>query len=261
MKLTETGLIPLRAAATAALAAGGEWPSLDVLPYLPPERVNGTAFEPRGDIYGLGASLYLLLAGRPPFTGETREEILNKVLTADPPALAAVRPDVPAELAAFVTRMLAKRPEERPQTAYEVCEGLARFCRPVALPAVPTAVAGASPHAVPVVVHAVAAEADVEAPVAEPEPDGWGVNPNAFTDAAAASTADKTQARRRPLTDAEKKKSKMWIAVGLCLHLSAMGLLAAWAPGAFSSTPDAPKELKDPPPKEPIKKKNKKQDA
>ena len=246
VKLTETGLIPVRAAASAALATpGAAWPTADVLAYLPPERVEGNAYEPRGDIYGLGASLYLLLAGRPPFTGETPDEILNKVRTTEPAPLAAVRPDVPAELAAFVTRMMAKRPEDRPQTAYEVCEGLARFCRPGALPTVPVAVAHAQPHAVPVAVpHAVAVEA--APPVAPPEPDAWGVNPNAFADAQAASSADKGQARRRPLTDSDKKRSRMWIAIGLCLHLSAMALLAAWALGVFSSTPDPVPSKPDP---------------
>ncbi len=262
VKLTETGLIPVRAAASVALATpGASWPNADVLPYLPPERVESSVYEPRGDIYGLGASLYLLLAGRPPFSGDTLDEVLNKVLTAEPVPLAAVRPDIAPELAAFVTRMIAKRREDRPQTAYEVCEGLAPFCRPGALPSLPVAVAHAQPHTVPVAVpHADSTEA---APATEPEPDGWGVNPNAFSDAQAASTADKAQTRRRPLTDAEKKKSRMWIAIGLCLHLSAMGLLAAYLMGAFTSTPD-PVPKPDPTQKTPPNKnktKGKKTDA
>jgi hypothetical protein len=42
------------------------------------------------------------------------------------------------------------------------------------------------------------------------------------------------------LTDADKAKSRLWIAVGLCLHLTAMGLLAAYLLGAFDSTPSEP---------------------
>ena len=70
IRLAELGLVPIRPPA----ASGG-----GATPYLPPERLDATAHEPRGDIYGLGATLYFLLAGRPPFA-------------ADDPALTAIRP-------------------------------------------------------------------------------------------------------------------------------------------------------------------------
>lgn len=266
VKLTEVGLIPVRPSASTALAAHGEWPGLDVLPYLPPERAGDSVYDARGDIYSLGASLYLLLAGRPPFTADTPEELLNKVLTTEPVPLGAVRPDVPPELAAFVMRMIAKRPQDRPQTAYDVCEGLARFGRPGTLPTapLPTVVPHAAPHTVPVAVphgvsHAVPVAAD--SPVAPPEPDGWGVNPNALAEAHAASAADTRQPRRRQLTDSDKSRSRMWIALGLCLHLTAVALLIAWALGAFNSTPD-PVQTPDPKEKktDPQKNKNKNKD-
>ena len=125
VKLTEVGLIPVRSSANSAIASKAAWPGTEVLAFLPPERIESNVYDPRGDIYGLGASLYLLLAGRAPFSGDTPEEVANKVLTTEPPPLTAVRPDVQPELAAFVMRMLAKRPEDRPQTAFDVCEGLA----------------------------------------------------------------------------------------------------------------------------------------
>jgi hypothetical protein len=260
VKLTETGLIPVRPPAAAALAAGTGWPAPDVLPFLPPERVDANTYDPRGDIYGLGAALYLLLTGRPPFAGDTPEEILNKIRTAEPQPLASLRPDVQPELAAFVTKMTAKRPEDRPQTAYDVCQALVPFCRPGTLPTAPAAgpqpAAGAA-HAVALVPHALPAGGAES--VAAPEEDGWGVNADALAEAQAASTADKTQPRRRQLTDAEKSRSKIWIAVGLCLHMTAVGLLVAWALGAFNSTPthdpDPPsKDRKDPPKKGKTKK-------
>jgi hypothetical protein len=242
VKLTEVGLIPIRPAASAAIASGSEWPGPDVLAYLPPERVNGNAYDSRGDIYSLGALLYLLLAGRAPFTGGTREELTQKILTTDPPALLAIRPDVQPELAAVVMRMLAKRPEDRPQTAYDVCQAVARFGRPGTLPTtppMPVAVSHAVPHAVPVVVQAVPHAVPVaETPTEEPEPDAWGVNANALAEAQAASVADRTQTRRRQLTSAEKSRSKVWIVVGLCLHLTATAMLIAWLMGAFDSTPE-----------------------
>jgi hypothetical protein len=268
VKLTETGLVPV-----SPPAAVGP-PPLDVLAYLPPERVDGTPYDPRGDIYGLGSALYLLLAGRPPFTGETAEEVLHKVRSVDPAPLATLRPTEAPELTGLVMKMLAKRPENRPQTAAEVCQALAPFCRPGVLPA--AAQPGAVPHAVPVPVfpqavpvapHAVAVPAVPQAvPVAEaepePEPDAWGVNPNAFASAQAASAADRSQPRRRQLTDADRARSRLWIAVGLCLHLTAVGLIIAWAAGAFSSdpdpTPEPPSKKSDSPTKPPQEKKKNK---
>jgi serine/threonine protein kinase len=242
VKLTETGLIPVHPPASTALATAntpGAWPGVDVLPYLPPERVQGNVYDTRGDIYGLGASLYFVLAGRPPFIAESPYEIVSRVLSTEPAPLSALRPDVPAPLAAFVMRMIAKRPE--------VCTGLAPFCRPGTLPAAPSAppapqpvaVAQVVPHAVPVAQAAPVAAAE---PVAEP--DGWGVNPNAFADAQAASAADTSQPRRRQLTSEDRSKSRMWIALGLCLHMTAVGLLVAYLFGAFDSTPEPPPDPK-----------------
>ena len=237
VKLTETGLIPIRPPAAQSL------PAADVLPYLPPERVDGISYDARGDIYGIGATLYMLLAGRPPFAAETPDELLQKVRTAEPAGLAALRPDIPTELAAAVMQMLAKRPEDRPQTAYDVCQALAPFCRPGTLPVAPPLVA--VPHAVPVTLpHAVAV---AEVP---PEPDAWGVDANAFAEAQAASSADTRSTRRRGLTDAEKSRSKLWIALGLCLHLTAVLLLIAWAAGVFTADPEpAPPDTNPTPPK------------
>ncbi|QJX00878.1 protein kinase domain-containing protein [Frigoriglobus tundricola] len=150
VKLTETGLVPVRP------PAGARPPAPAALAYLPPERIDGNTCEPRGDIYGLGASLYLLLTGRPPFIGDTSDEVLGKMRTTVVPPLSALRPDLPADLAAFVMGMLARRPEDRPQTASDVCAGLAPFCRPGVLPAppqppvVPQLVPHTVPHAVPV---------------------------------------------------------------------------------------------------------------
>jgi serine/threonine protein kinase len=237
LKLTETGLVPV------TLPAAVRPPAPDVLAYLPPERLDGSAYEPSGDIYGLGASLYLLLTGRPPFAGETAEELIPKVRSADPPSLADLRPTEPPELTGFVMKMLSKRPADRPRTAAEVCQALAPFCRPGVLPA--AASAGASPQAVPVSLAPQAVPAAEEAP----EPDGWGVTANAFADAQAASSADSGPPRRRQLTKADKARSRLLLAVGLCLHLTAVGLLVAWAAGLFTSPPEPipePKEQKKP---------------
>lgn len=240
VQLAETGLIPLRGPAAADL------PAADVLAYLPPERVDGTSSDPRGDIYGLGALLYQLLAGRPPHIADTPAGLLDKVRSAEPDPLSQVRPDVPAVLATFIMRMLAKRPENRPQTALEVEAALAPFCRPGILPTAPQpGIPMAAPVSVVtnVPVFAQAVPVPVAVPLAPPEPDGWGVNPNAFADAQAKSTSDTTQKRRRGLTQKEKSRAKIWIVVGLCLHLTATGMLLAACLGgciSFDSSDPTP---------------------
>jgi hypothetical protein len=263
VKLAETGLIPKRPALLPmALPVGPEeshaapvpqGPTDDVIPYLSPERLDTGTYAAAGDIYGLGASLYLLLSGRAPFAAENHDALLNKIRSSDPVALATLRPDVPGELAAVVMRMLAKKPADRPATASEVCEALAPFCRAGVLPSAPRPVAGADPKAVPVVVHQVAPQAELVAEElpAEDEGDGWGVNPSAFAEAHAASASDTTPRKRRgEMTDEEKRRSKLWMLVGLCLHLTAVTLLICWAAGVFSSSPAPSNNQPDPEPKE-----------
>lgn len=226
VKLAETGLIPVGPPAAEAP------PPADVLAYLPPERIDGNTYSPAGDIYGLGATLYMLLAGRPPFAGASPEELLNKVRAAEPAALSALRPDIPPELADLVMQMLAKRPADRPQTAYEVCEALAPFCRPGTLPPAPQPSAAPAAPALPVAVAVPSAEpVSDEGPA--PDPDAWGVDPNAFAEAHAASNADATPRRRRQLTAADRGRTRLWIALGLCLHLTAVAMIVGYALGAF----------------------------
>jgi eukaryotic-like serine/threonine-protein kinase len=242
VKLAETGLVPIRGA-----AASSELPA-EVVRFLPPERFAGAPPDPRGDTYGLGASLYALLTGRGPYPGETTEDVLSKMRTSEPTPVAQLRPDVAdkhPELAATVMKMIAKNPAERPPTAWDVCAALAPFCRPGTIPQAPQPVAAAPAHAVYPVPSAVPS-ALAPAPKAPPE-DDWGVSANALAAAQAASAGDRTTPRRRQMTDADKSKARRWMLIGLCLHLSAMGLLAAWWLGAFDflSEPSKP----EPPPK------------
>jgi serine/threonine protein kinase len=83
----------------------------------------------RADIYSLGCTLFYLLTGRPPYSGET---ILRRVMahyTQPIPSLCQARPDVPASLDAVFRAMLTKEPENRLQTMAEVIEKL-ESCRP-----------------------------------------------------------------------------------------------------------------------------------
>ncbi|HEU0031119.1 MAG TPA: protein kinase [Kofleriaceae bacterium] len=95
--------------------------------YMPPEQARGKPLDPRADVYSLGAMLYQLLAGVPPYTGRTTEELLEKVLDASPRALAMVEPDAPTDLVAIVEKAMARDPEQRFANAGEMAAELKRF--------------------------------------------------------------------------------------------------------------------------------------
>jgi WD40 repeat protein len=96
--------------------------------YIAPEQaLDARTADARADVYGLGCTLYHLLAGRPPFPeGDLLPKLMAHQSRAATP-LAEVRPDVPPELARVVERMMAKDPAERQQTPAEVAEDLAPF--------------------------------------------------------------------------------------------------------------------------------------
>jgi tetratricopeptide (TPR) repeat protein/TolB-like protein len=94
--------------------------------YLSPEQASGEReLDGRSDVYALGCVLYEMLAGEPPFTGPTVESIVHKHLTAEPSAVSSGRPTVPDDVAATVSKALAKAPADRYQTAEELGEALA----------------------------------------------------------------------------------------------------------------------------------------
>ncbi|HEY3393823.1 MAG TPA: serine/threonine-protein kinase [Lacipirellulaceae bacterium] len=81
--------------------------------YMSPEQIEGHALDSRSDIYSLGVTAYHMLAGEPPFTGDSPLAVAVQHLNQQAPPLASRRPDVPARLAQIVERMLAKKPEHR----------------------------------------------------------------------------------------------------------------------------------------------------
>jgi serine/threonine protein kinase/WD40 repeat protein len=97
--------------------------------YLAPEQaLNLHAVDIRADIYSLGTTLYALLAGQPPFSDGTVTQKLLWHQMRDPRPLRELRPEVPAELAQVVARMMAKKPEDRYPTPAEVADALSPWC-------------------------------------------------------------------------------------------------------------------------------------
>ncbi len=95
--------------------------------YIAPEQAMGSStLDHRADIYSLGATLYHLVTGRPPFEGNTAAKLVAHQLHPVPPAH-WVNPAVPEEVSAIIEAMMAKDPDERYQSAAEVIAALVPF--------------------------------------------------------------------------------------------------------------------------------------
>jgi len=107
--------------------------------YLSPEQVAGKAKDVDGrcDVYGLGVILYQILTGRLPFLGRNPYEIYQKVLGEDPPAPRELNPELHEDLEKVVFTALAKRVEDRYETATEMARDLQRHLSGKAVKAIP----------------------------------------------------------------------------------------------------------------------------
>ena len=109
--------------ARAVVAAGGERISssgvvIGTAGYLSPEQAAGrNDIDGRVDVYGLGCVVYEMLTGEMPFTGPSVQAVIAKHMSASPPPIRTVRPDVPAYMEAAVMQALSKDREDRPASA------------------------------------------------------------------------------------------------------------------------------------------------
>ena len=97
--------------------------------YMPPEQAAGqvNAIGPAADVYSLGALLYAMLAGRPPFQAATPLETLRQVIESEPVVLRQLNPGVPRNLETIVLKCLEKAIPRRYATAQALAEDLRRY--------------------------------------------------------------------------------------------------------------------------------------
>jgi hypothetical protein len=114
--------------------------------YTAPELFGGDAPSVRSDLYGLGATLYALVAGRPPFVDDRDESLVAAALRAEREPVPALRVEgVPAALGQIVERLLEKRPDDRYLSAREAGAALQAVQRAQGLPPTRMIVEGAPP--------------------------------------------------------------------------------------------------------------------
>lgn len=140
-KVTDFGLARALAG-PSDLSHSGDF--VGTLLYASPEQAAGRTKDVGvgSDVWALGATLYELLTGRPPFTGETAAEVQRKILGEEPAAPRLLNPAVPRDLETVCLKCLAKEPAGRYREAKELAADLGRFLRREPVRALPVGVAG-----------------------------------------------------------------------------------------------------------------------
>src|SRR6056297_1462473 len=87
--------------------------------YMAPEQIRGKLCDQRTDVYSFGCVLFELATGKPPFTGQSPNDLLSKHLNASIPSASAYNNNVTKEFAEIIRKMMAKRPDQRPDTMWE----------------------------------------------------------------------------------------------------------------------------------------------
>ena len=123
IKVLDFGLAKLMASsprdvaeATSTLVHTDAGTVLGTVAYMSPEQVRGREVDQRTDIWSLGVMLYEMVAGRCPFAGESRSDVIAAILDREPAPLARFEPDVPSELQRIVGKSLRKDEDERYQS-------------------------------------------------------------------------------------------------------------------------------------------------
>lgn len=95
--------------------------------YMPPEQAAGLEIDSSADIYSIGAILYAMLTGTPPFKGKSQLETIMMVIENEPSSLRQINTAIPKDLDAICLKCLEKKPSDRYSSAGELREDLERY--------------------------------------------------------------------------------------------------------------------------------------
>ncbi len=129
VKILDFGIARIKSDDDGGLTMQGkEKAILGTADYLAPEQaVDSSGVDSRADIYAMGATLYFLLAGHPPFPEKSTTAKLLKKQVTDPRPIQLLRPDVPVGLSGTIQQMLSRDPNQRPQTPAAAADLLRHF--------------------------------------------------------------------------------------------------------------------------------------
>jgi len=105
--------------------------------YMSPEQILGKNLDQRSDVYSFGCVMFEMVTGKPPFTGDNPNDLLNKHLTASIPSPVVANENVTSEFASMVRSMMAKKPEDRIESmwdALKMLRGVKLFKKPPRIP-------------------------------------------------------------------------------------------------------------------------------
>ena len=137
--ITDFGVSKATMATTSGATASTAAVTLGTPAYMAPEQITGDAeVDQRADIYSVGVMAYELLAGRPPFVGDSHRAVLWSHLNEAPAPLTTYRSDVPALLAGFVAKCMEKQPADRWSSVEEMIQRLDALAVARSAPSPPT---------------------------------------------------------------------------------------------------------------------------
>jgi TolB-like protein/Tfp pilus assembly protein PilF len=118
LRIVDFGLARVADATAAALTEAGT--TMGTPQYMAPEQLRGEDIDGRADLWSLGVVLYEMLTGQSPFLADALVAIFYNILNVDPEPVDRLRPEIPASVAAVVSRALARDPAERYQRAEDM---------------------------------------------------------------------------------------------------------------------------------------------
>jgi len=98
--------------------------------YMSPEQIRGESVDRRADVYSFGCMVHELLTGKPPYTGDSPNDLLNRHLKAPIPSVLVMNDNVMPEMADLVRRLMAKTPDDRPSSMMDVLKEFKGVKRP-----------------------------------------------------------------------------------------------------------------------------------